>query len=182
MRSSVFDFKDYREFILEEITSSKLSYGRFAKKYPGIFTEIALKKLLSRGRTGLTFRRTYSLSDERFSEFLSQVRPKLSSNEVHFLALLKVLNDSEAVGSKTQTKFHNQISEILNEKRQVTGQVQMTKNETYIYRALSTLPSKSRIRTEREIFTLVLRQMARLERSPEVMRIMKVIQNRIPSA
>lgn len=179
MRSNVFEYTDYRDFLLSEIKRTKFSYARYAAKFPGVLSEDALKRLLSKGRGKLAFRGGYKMSDVRFANYLQAIKPKLLPSEIEFLTLLKLLNDSDSPGSRIQSKYHQTLNRLMNERKETKSGAAPPEHESYIYRALSFLPLEFRIRTEREIFTLLVRQMNRLDQSPESARLVRTIRKRI---
>ena len=106
---SVFEFQDYRDLIKQMMKKQKATYAKFAAAYPKSFSEDALKKLLSQGRTGSRYLGRYQMSQDRFSDFLNSIKPRLKDREIEYLLLLKLRTDAADLGSKRLVRHYDKI-------------------------------------------------------------------------
>ncbi len=92
-RISPFQFSNYRDFLRAALKEKGFSYRSFAQKHGEVISFITLAFALSRGRSGTKNKPMRNLSPETLAR-LGKVL-KLKEDEITFLILLKLENDSE---------------------------------------------------------------------------------------
>lgn len=171
----IFEYTDYRIFLLDRIEFEKLSVERFAKKYSKQVSKVALDKLLGRNRLGSGFNGSYKMSNERFTELLYELRPKLSEDQIYRLCILKIIQD----GSRNDKGEASKMSKLLS-KRAFTAETSIPKKERFSTTALdlalegiSLLPQTMRKNIESELVARLVTSLARLGDAAEVARMIR---------
>ena len=119
-RISPFQFSNYRDFLRSALKEKGFSYRSFAQKHGEVISFITLAFALSRGRSGTKNKPMRNLSPETLAR-LGKVL-KLKEDEITFLILLKLENDSEVHPGPYGGAYLECIRSMIREQKYLQGQ------------------------------------------------------------
>lgn len=118
-RISPYNFSSYRDFLREALKENGFSYRTFAAKHGEIISYIMLAQTLTRGKSGTENRPMRNISPETLAR-IGKVF-KLRDDEITYLVLLKLENDSGALPGLHGYTYMDVIKGLLREqKRKIT--------------------------------------------------------------
>ena len=174
----IFEYTDYRKFLLDRIEFEKLTFERFAKKYPKHLTVPTLKKLLGRNRINSSFVSSYNMSNERFTELLYELRPKLTEDQIYRLALIKIVQEGSSGEPSKLSKLIKKRALVVDSSSAKKERFSTTAVELAL-EGISLLPQTTRKTLEKEFLTRLVTNLMRFSEAAEVVRMIKKIRSHI---
>ena len=119
-RISPFQFSTYRDFLRAALKEKGFSYRSFAKKHGDVISFITIAFTLSKGRSGTKSKPMRNLSPETLAR-LGKVL-KLKEDEITFLILLKLENDSDVLPGPHGSAYMDCIRSLIREQKYLQNQ------------------------------------------------------------
>ncbi len=180
---SPFPFTEYRDFLRAALKANGFTYRSFTKKHGEVVSFIMLAQTLSRGRSGTKNKPMRNLSAETLARLGKALR--LKDEEVTYLILLKLENDSEVFPGPYGNAYMDCIraliqnykySQIQLPNKQGAGAVKLSKTAETIGELIDLLPDSSKRKVNKEILDESRGVQARQKRRPGLQRMASVIQ------
>lgn len=182
-RISPYQFTNYRDFLREALKEKGHSYRSFAAKHGDVISFIMLAQALTRGKSGTENRPMRNISPESLARIGKVL--KLRDDEITFLILLKMENDSAAMPGIYGSAYMDSVRGMIREqKTKIThrasekspGRARFSQSAETIAEFMDLLPEAAKQRLSREILVEGKGILSRQKRKAGVKKLASVIQ------
>lgn len=182
-RISPFQYSSYREFLRVALKEKGHSYRSFAAKHGDVISFIMLAQSLSRGRSGTESRPMRNISPETLAR-LGKVL-KLGEDEITFLLLLKMENDSVTLPGVYGSAYIDNVRTMIKEQKnklthganeKSSHRARYSQSAETIAEFMDLLPEAAKLRLSREILVEGKGILSRQKHKAGVKKLASVIQ------
>lgn len=182
-RISPFGFTNYRDFLREALKEKGFSYRSFAAKHGDVISFIMLAQALTRGKSGTENRPMRNISPEMLAR-LGKIL-KLREDEITYLILLKLENDSGIMPGLYGSAYIDAIKGLIREQKSkmthgvsnsFTKRTRFSQAAETIAEFMDLLPEAAKLRLSREILVEGKGILSRQKRKAGVKKLASIIQ------
>ena len=118
------------------------------------------------------------MSNERFTELLYELRPKLTEDQIYRLALIKIVQDGSSGEPSKMSKLIKKRALVVDTSSAKKERFSTTAVELAL-EGISLLPQTTRKTLEKEFLTRLVTNLMRFSEAAEVVRMIKKIRSHI---